>query len=131
MHRDDDVYPCMKCHATPFHLECLEPHCQQAHSRSQQVPKENERAKEEEILQKESEEARLQWVDQMTYLSRGATPRSRKITSIVVALVSVGLAVRKFWSPAAADAPVPLLQGKTVNGSMGTAQGHLSFDIQG
>ena len=52
MHRDDDVYPCMKCHATPFHFECLEPHCQQAHSRPQQVPKENERTKEEEILQK-------------------------------------------------------------------------------
>ena len=131
MHRDDDVYPCMNCHATPFHLECLEPHYQQAHPRPQQVLEEKERTKEEEILQKESEEARLQWVDQMTYLSRGATPRSRRITSIVVALVSVGLGVTKSWSSAAADAPVPLLQGKTVNGSMGTTQGHLGFDIQG
>ena len=87
---------------------------------------------EEEILQKESDEARSQWVDQMTNLSRGAMPLGRKITSVVVALVSVGLAVGPFGSPAAADAPVPLLQGKTVNDStMGTAQEYLGFDIQG
>ena len=61
-------------------------------------------------LQKEVDDANLQWVDQMTNLSKGAMPLGRKITSVVVALVSVGLAVGPFWSPAAADAPVPLLQ---------------------
>ena len=65
---------------------------------------------EEEILQQESDEARSQWVDQMTNISKSAMPRGRKITSILVALVSVGLAVGPFWSPDAADVPVLLLQ---------------------
>ena len=109
MHRDD-VYGCMDCPATPFHLECLEPHYEQAHPRPQQAFEEKEKAKEEEILQQESDEARSQWVDQMTNISESATPLGRRIASIVVALVSVGLAVGPFWSPAAADVPVSLLQ---------------------
>ena len=109
MHRDD-VYPCMDCHAIPFHLECLELHCDQAHSRPQQADKEKEKAEEEEILQQEADDARSQWVDQMTNLSKIAMPLGRRITSIVVALVSVALSVEPFWSSAAADAPVPLLQ---------------------
>ena len=157
MHRDD-VYGCMDCPATPFHLECLEPHYEQAHPRPQQafegtsnqhskrerrcticgeyanVPfyncnfcdaspsyhhgrccywsprRKKEKVNEEEILQYESDEARLQWVDQMTNISKSAMPLGRKIASIVVALVSVGLAVGPFRSPDAADVPVSLLQ---------------------
>ena len=73
-------------------------------------PKQTKEKNEEEILQQESDEARSQWVDQMTNISKSAMPRGRKITSILVALVSVGLAVGPFWSPDAADVPVLLLQ---------------------
>ena len=104
MHRDD-VYPCMSCHATPFHLGCLEPHYEKAHPRPQ-----HHIHLEEEILQEESDEARSQWVDQMTNLSNSAMPLGRKITSTMVALVSVGLAVGPFWSSVDADAPASLLQ---------------------
>ena len=93
---------------TPF--ECLEPHYDQAHPQPQQARKEKEKAEEEEILQQEADDACSQWVDQMTNLSKIAMPLGRRITSIVVALVSVALAVEPFWSSAAADAPVPLLQ---------------------
>ena len=66
--------------------------------------------KEQEFLHQENEEARTQWVDHVTNLSKCATPLRRKATSIVVALVSVGLAVGSFWSPTAADVSVSLLQ---------------------
>ena len=102
----------MECQATPFHIECLESHYDQVHPRAQLPDKEKEKAEEEEeeILQQEADDARAQWVDQMANLSKIAMPLSRRITSVVVALVSVALAVEPFWSPAAADAPVPLLQ---------------------
>ena len=69
-----------------------------------------EKAKEEEILQREADDACAQWVDQMTNLSKIAMPLGRRITSVVVALISVALAVEPIWSPAAVDVPVPLLQ---------------------
>ena len=103
----------MDCHATPFHLECLEPHYEQAHPRPQQAHKEKEKAEEEEILQQEADDARSQWVNHMTNLSRFAMPfgrRSFRIASIAVALVSVGLSAEPFWATTAADVPVPLLQ---------------------
>ena len=100
----------MDCHQSPFHLECVELHYQRAHPRPQEKPEEDEQAKEEEILQQESEEARTQWVAQMTNLSKLAMPLGRKITSIVVAFVSVGLAVESFWPTTSADAPVSLLK---------------------
>ena len=105
----DDVYPCMECQATPFHLECLEPHYQRAHPRPQEVPEKDVKA-EEEILQREADDARAQWVKQMTNLSKIAMPRGRKIAGIAAAIVSVVLAVEPFWSTAAAHAPVSLLQ---------------------
>ena len=106
----DDVYLCVDCPACPFHLLCLELHCSQAHPRPQEAYKEKEKAEEKEILQREADDAHSQWVDQMTNLSKIAMPSSRRITSYVVALVSVALAVESFWSPAAADSPLPLLQ---------------------
>ena len=109
MHRDD-VYPCMDCHASPFHLECLELHYDRCPARPQQAHKDKEKAEEKEILQEEADDARSQWVDQMATLSKITMPLSRRITSIVIALVSVALAVDPFWSPATADTPVSLLQ---------------------
>ena len=91
-------------------MGCLETHYYRQHPRPQQAHKEKEKAEEEEVLQQEADDARSQWVDQMTNLSKIAMPLGRRITSIVVALVSVALAVEPFWSSAAADAPVPLLQ---------------------
>ena len=35
-----DVYPCMECQATPFHIECLELHYDQVHPRAQLPDKE-------------------------------------------------------------------------------------------
>ena len=99
----------MECQATPFHLECLEPHYQKAHPRSKEVHEDDVKA-EEEILRKEADDARAQWVKQMTNLSKIAMPRGRKIAGIVAALVSVTMAVEPFWSTAAAHAPVSLLQ---------------------
>ena len=106
----DDAYPCMDCHAAPFHLECLESHYDRCTARPRQAHKEKEKAEEEEILQQEADDACAQWVNQMTNLSKIAMPLGRRITSVVVALISVALAVEPFCSPAAADAPVPLLQ---------------------
>ena len=106
----DEVYLCVDCPACPFHLLCLELHCSQAHPRPQEAYKEKEKAEEKEILQREADDAHSQWVDQMTNLSKIAMPSSRRITSYVVALVSVALAVGSFWSPAVADSPLPLLQ---------------------
>ena len=100
----------MDCHATPFHLECLESHYDQCTSRPQQAHEEKKKAEEEEILQQEADDACSQWVDQMTNLSKIAMPLGRRIASIVVALVSVAFAVEPFWSSTAADTPVPLLQ---------------------
>ena len=105
----DEVYPCMACQATPFHMECLELHYQRAHPRSHDVQDKEAKA-EEEILQQEADDARAQWVKQMTNLSKIAMPRGRKIAGIVAALVSVVLAVEPFWSTAAAHVPVSLLQ---------------------
>ena len=105
-----DVRTCLHCLATPFHIGCLESHYAQAHPEPQEARKEKEKAEEEEILQQEADEACSQWVDQMTNLANSAMPLGRKIASIVVALTSVWLAFEPFWSPAAADAPVPLLQ---------------------
>ena len=95
---------------SPFHLECLEPHYDQCPARPQRAHKEKEKAEEKEILQEEADDARAQWVDQMAKLSEITMPLSRKIASIVVALVSVALACDPFWSSAAADASVSLLQ---------------------
>ena len=106
---DHDVYPCLYCHATPFHLECLETHYEKTHPKPQEAKKKEE-AEEEEILQQEADEACSRWVDQMSNLANSAMPLGRKIASIVVALTSVWLACEPFWSPGAADAPVPLLQ---------------------
>ena len=61
-------------------------------------------------MQKEADEAKLQWVNQMTSLSRITMPFKRKFANLVVALVAVALAVGSFWSPAVADPPLPLLQ---------------------
>ena len=107
---EDDVYPCMDCHETPFHLECLETHYERAHPRLQQADKEKERAEEGEILQQEADDAHSQWVDQMANLSKIATPLSHRIIGAAVALVSVVLAAESFWSSVGADAPLPLLQ---------------------
>ena len=109
MHRDD-VYPCMDCHMSPFHLECLEPHYDQCPARPQRAHKEKEKAEEKEILQEEAEDARSQWAYQMAKLSEITMPLSRKIASIAIALVSVALAVDPFWSPATANTPVSLLK---------------------
>ena len=109
IHRDD-VYPCIKCHTTPFHLECLEPHYEKVHPQRHQSYKEKKRAKEEEVLHKEADDARTQWVDQMTKLSRIAMPLNRRIASGVIALISVALSVEPFWSTPATDVPTPLLQ---------------------
>ena len=98
------------CHAYPFHEECLEVHYARAHPRPQPAREKESKVKEEEVLQQESDEARAQWVRQMTNVSQCATPLGRKITGIAIGLVSLGLAVGPSWSPAAADAPVPLLQ---------------------
>ena len=107
----DIAYLCLDCSACPFHLLCLELHCSQAHSRPQEAYKEKEKAEEEkEILQREADDAHSQWVDQMTNLSKIAMPSSRRITSYVVALISVALAVEPFWSSAAAEEPMPSLQ---------------------
>ena len=72
----------------------------------------NKKAEEEEekILQREADDARSQWTDQMAKLSKTTMPLSRKVTSMVVALISVALAIEPFWSTAAADAPTSLLQ---------------------
>ena len=109
-HALDDAYSCVNCHAAPFHLECLESHCDRCTARPQQAYKEKEKAEAEEILQQEADDARTQWVNQMTNLSKISMSLGRKITSAVVAFISVALTVESFWSPAAADAPVPLLQ---------------------
>ena len=107
----DNAYTCEDCQAAPFHFRCLKSHYDLCTARSQQVPGGKKKAeKEEEILQQEADDARVQWVDQMTNLSNIAMPLSRRIASIVVALISVALAVEPFWSPAAVDVPVPLLQ---------------------
>ena len=106
----DDVYLCVDCPACPFHLLCLELHCSQAHPRPQEAYKEKEKAEEKEILQREADAACSQWVDQMNKVSKTAMPLSRRIANIVVVLVAVGLVVEPFWSPAAADVPVPFLQ---------------------
>ena len=71
---------------------------------------EKKKAEEGEILQQEADDALAQWVDQATNLSKIAMPLGRRITIVVVTFVSVALAVGSFWSSAAADAPVPLLQ---------------------
>ena len=109
-HAIDDAYTCMDCRAAPFHLECLEVHRDQCPTRPQQSHKEKERIEEEEILQQEADDARIQWANQMTYLQNISMPLSRKITSAVVILVSVALTIESFWSSAAVDAPMPLLQ---------------------
>ena len=109
MHRDD-VYPCMDCHASPFHLECLEPHYDRCPARLPRAQKEQEKAEEKEILQEEADDARSQWAYQMAKLSEITTPFGRKVASIVIALASVALAVDPFWSPAAANTPVSLLK---------------------
>ena len=106
----EDAYSCVNCHAAPFHLECLELHCDRCTARPQQVYKEKEKAEAEEILQQEADDARTQWVNQMTNLSKISMSLGRKITSAVVAFISVALTVESFWSPTAADVPVPLLQ---------------------
>ena len=107
----DDAYLCVDCPACPFHLLCLELHCSQAHSRPQEVYKEKEEAEEEkEFLQREADAARSQWADQMDKVSKTAMPLSYRIVNTVVVLVAVGLVVEPYWSPAAADVPVPLLQ---------------------
>ena len=108
MHRDD-VYPCMDCHATPFHLECLEQHYEKAHPRPGPVQEEKEKTDEGEILQQESEEARQQWANQMTNL-KCTMPLSRKIATTLAALASVWFAVGPSWSSMPADVPVSLLQ---------------------
>ena len=105
-----DVRTCLHCLATPFHIECLESHYDQVHPEPQQARKEKEKAEEEEILQQEADDACAQWVDQMTNLSKIAMPLGRRITSVVVALISVALAVEPFWSPTVDDVPVSLLQ---------------------
>ena len=109
MHRDD-TYACMDCRAGPFHIKCLESHYEQAHPRPQQAFKEEERAKENEILHRESEEARSLWANHMTNLSKSATPLNYKIISMMAVFASVGLAVGPFWTSTAADAPAALLQ---------------------
>ena len=112
MHRDD-VYPCMDCHATPFPIECLESHYTRFHPRPQQAEKEKEKAEEREVLRKDADEARSQWVDQMTNLTKISMPLSRRIASIasiVVALISVALTDEPFWATTSADSPVSLLQ---------------------
>ena len=107
-----DVGICFEdgCLAGPFHAECLETHYRRQHPRPRQAKEEKDKTKEEEILQREADDARTQWADQMTKLSKIAMPFSRRIASMVVALISVALAVEPFWSSAAADAPVSLLQ---------------------
>ena len=106
----DIAYLCLDCSACPFHLRCLELHCSQTHSRPH-VVKDKEKAEEEkEILQGEADAARSQWVDQMDKVSKTAMPLSYRIVNTVVVLVAVGLVVEPYWSPAAADVPVPLLQ---------------------
>ena len=109
MHKDEE-YLCMDCAARPFHLPCLELHRSQAHPRSHPADEEKERAEEKEILQKEADAARSQWVDQMDKLSKTAMPLSHKIASILVVLVAVGLVAEPLWSPAAVDEPVPFPQ---------------------
>ena len=109
-HALDDAYACANCRAAPFHLECLESHCDRCTARPEQADEEKEKAKEEETLQQEADDARIQWVNQMTKLQKIAMPLGCKITSVVVALISVALTVEPFWSPTAADAPIPLLQ---------------------
>ena len=81
-----------------------------AHPEPRQVPKERKKSEEETILHQEANEACSQWVDQMTNLSKSAMPLGFKIASVVVALISVGLVAEPFWSPAAVDVPVSLLQ---------------------
>ena len=103
----------MECHATAFHLECLESHYGRVHPRPEQAEEEKKKAKEEEILQREADDARSQWVNHMTNLSRFAMPfgrRSLRIASIVVALVSLRLSTEPFWATTPADEPLPLLQ---------------------
>ena len=110
MHKDD-VYPCMYagCRASPFHLECIELHYERAHPLPQQKA-ECEGPNEEDVLTRESVEARSQWVDQMTNLSKISMPLGRKLVSAAVVLVSMGLAVGPFWSPAVVDTHVSFLQ---------------------
>ena len=109
MHRDD-IYPCMDCFKSPFHAGCLEDHYERAHPRPQQAHEDDKKVKEEEILQREADDACSQWVDQMTNLSNIAMPLSRRIASFVVIFVSVALAVEPFWATITADEPVSLLQ---------------------
>ena len=78
--------------------------------RLQEAQEEKEQEEEEEVLQREADDARSQWADQMTNSSKIAMPPSRRITSCVVAFPSLALAVESFWTPAAADSPLPLLQ---------------------
>ena len=98
------------CFSGPFHMGCLDSHCNRQHPQPKEVYEKEDKADEERILQQEAEDARSQWVEQMTNLSKIATPLSRKITSMVVALVSVALAFEPLWSTVVADAPVLLLQ---------------------
>ena len=110
MHRDD-VYPCMNagCHATPFHLECLEEHYQKCRPLPPQEAEEN-LPDEEDMLAKESVEAHSQLVDRMINISKISMPRGSKLASIAVALVSMGFAVGPFWSADAPDTHVSFLQ---------------------
>ena len=97
------------CHATPFHLECIELHYERAHPLPQREA-EWKGSKEEDVLTQESVEARSQWVDRMTNISGTPMPLGRKLVSAAVVLVSMGWVVGPFWSPAVADTYVSFLQ---------------------
>ena len=108
----------MNCHGTPFHLECLETHYEQAHPRPRRAGKERTTVgkdkkvaeEEERILQREADDARSQWVNHTTNLSKIATPLSRKVTGVAIALAAVALVVEPLGPSITADAPMPLLK---------------------
>ena len=109
IHRDDS-YSCMECFVDPWHLGCLEYHYRRDHPRPQQANNDNEKTEEEDVLEKEAEDARAQWVDQMTSLSKMTVPLGRKIVSTAAAIVSVALVLEQVWLSDAADSPMSLLQ---------------------
>ena len=68
------------------------------------------RTHERETLMKESRDAEVQWIDQMTELSNTPMPRRCKIIIFLIALVPITLAIDPLCSAAKVDPQVSLIQ---------------------
>jgi len=81
-----------------------------AHPQPPEAQKNKEDAEDDELLERDADDARSQWVEQMTNLTKIAMPLGRKITSTIIALIAVAFAVEPCWSSASTDVPGSLLQ---------------------